>query len=103
MVMVFLITYIHDIQWSKQKITNFLQIKWQKHWMDGDVSHFNVMKKSSIIPFWLQILNSWATEQLQIISTKNYSHRWGAHNACFVAHIQGAITKLQSKRRKIKV
>ena len=31
-------------------------------------------KKSSIIPFWLQILNSWATEQLQIISTKNHSH-----------------------------
>ena len=42
--------------------------------MDGDVSHLNFMKKSSIIPFWLQILNSWATEQLQIISIKNHSH-----------------------------
>ena len=42
--------------------------------MYGDVLHFNFMKKSSIIPFWLQILNSWATEQLQIISTKGHSH-----------------------------
>ena len=76
MVIVFLITYIHvhDIQWSKQKIIFFLQTKWQKHWMDGDVSHFNFMKKSSIIPFWWQILNNWATEQLQIISIKNHSH-----------------------------
>ena len=49
--------------------SNDKSIEWMGMW-----SHFNFMKKSSIIPFWLQILNSWATEQLQIISTKNQSH-----------------------------
>ena len=36
--------------------------------------HTSAYEKSSIIPFWLQILNSWATEQLQVISTKSHSH-----------------------------